>query len=113
MVELGSECNYIRLQQTMFSEESKLEVDIVLALSATCQVVYLVIYSLYVVLKYLCLLLYYSLIDGIWAMLSNELLIKQSITGSQALICGAGGEIGRRLALKVNIRIVNAVLFYF
>ncbi|KAI6191978.1 Epidermal retinol dehydrogenase 2 [Aphelenchoides bicaudatus] len=94
----------------MFSEETNLETNIILALIAVGHFVCLVIYGLYVFLKYLNLLLYYLIVDGVRSMLSGELLLRQPIAGTQILIFGASG-VSKKLALKLARSDVNLIIF--
>lgn len=87
----------------MYSERNeKLKAgDMVFVVGEICHYFCLVVYSLFVVLKYLCLLIYYTVVDGTWSLISADLLTRQSIFKSKALICGVGGELGKLLALRV------------
>lgn len=77
--------------------------DLIVFLTYAFQIIYAVGYGLFATLEYLGFLLYYTVVDGVWALLSMDLLTKREISGKKALIVGAGNSVGRELALKVSV----------
>lgn len=100
----------LRLVKMFLDDSKQSEVDVIFVLTYLLYPFYIVVYSVYVVLKYLVLFFYFTIVDSVYTLLSAELSTKREISGTKALICGVSNELSRLLALKVTFGVIKLII---